>query len=464
MPDDPSALAPDDPPHPGRDSLCSHIVVGNPNEPIPLYAGQVQITQSGRSYTVEAIISLRWLPTPAVKFETTKVPTGSSPQLDELSMRLADGTTIPQCFISGIHNAMGPEGFQPTLSGLINERVVRPADGPVSHVMFLLPNFEQPLGHVVHYPDRSVRAVRLTLRGGGWLITLDAADDHKYVESHLKANSGFGVTQVGRLEKEDGDLFSAVEAEKALVALAWYVSFAAGRWTGPCLSAGFDAGGGQVWEAWDYSRTAPFRRRVSWLDYVHRDLFEEPFSGFMKLWTDDTWQEVIRVALHWYIEANTQAGSIEGSIVLTQTAFELLAAAVLTDHNGWISQDGSDRLAAADRIRLLFLWAGILTGIPDELGDLVRLARSYEDFMLNKIPDAAAAMATIRNTITHPTRKNREKFGKHSDEARVDAWTLGLRNLELCLLRLFGHRGQYADRITRKYQGEVEPVPWNPSA
>jgi hypothetical protein len=80
--------------------------------------------------------------------------------------------------------------------------------------------------------------------------------------------------------------------------------------------------------------------------------------------------------------------------------------------------------------------------------------------MVNKIPDAAAAMTTIRNTITHPTRKNREKFGKHSHEARYDAWTLGLRNLELCFLRLFEHRGTYADRISRKSQGEVQSVPW----
>jgi hypothetical protein len=56
----------------------------------------------------------------------------------------------------------------------------------------------------------------------------------------------------------------------------------------------------------------------------------------MNVWLDDTWEEVIRVAIHWYIEANAQAGSVEGSIVQTQTAFELLASAVLTDHNDLI--------------------------------------------------------------------------------------------------------------------------------
>jgi hypothetical protein len=184
---------------------------------------------------------------------------------------------------------------------------------------------------------------------------LDATDDQKDVEQHLKTNSGFGITQVGRLEKEDESSFSAEDAQAALVALAWYISFATGQWTGPCLVTGFEANGKLVWDVWNYSRTVPFRDRVSWLDRVQGDQFEESFPGFMKLWLDDTWEEVIRVAIHWYIEANAQAGSVEGSIVLTQTAFELLASAVLTDHNGCLSQEGYDKIAAADRIRLLFL-------------------------------------------------------------------------------------------------------------
>lgn len=381
-------------------------------------------------------------------------------------MLLDDGTEIPHCLLTEINFSVNESGCNSSFSGIINRGVVRPCEGVVNYVMFLLPNFSQPMGAGVRYPGGGFRPVRLVLKGGGWIITLDAADEQSEVEKYLKANSGYGIMQVGRLEKEDQSPFTAEEAKAALRALAWYVSFAAGRWTGPCLPTGFDAGGKPVWEVWDCNRTVPFQHRVSWLDHNHCDQFEEPFPGFMKLWFDDTWEEVIRLAIHWYIEANEQAGSIEGSIVLTQTAFELLASAVLADHNGRLSQKGHDKITAAERIRLLFSWAGIPTGIPDELGDLVKLAKSYQDFMVNKTPDAAAAMTTIRNTITHPTRKNREKFGKHSYEARGDAWTLGLRNLELCLLKLFEHQGTYADRTTRKrqttrkWQGEVEPVPW----
>jgi hypothetical protein len=176
----------------------------------------------------------------------------------------------------------------------------------------------------------------------------------------------------------------------------------------------------------------------------------------LKLWLDEAWEEVVRVAIHWYVEANAQAGSIEGSIVLTQTAFELLASAVLVEDHGCLSTDGYDKLAAADRIRLLFRWAGIPITIPASPRLAALSAVAAED----NWPDTAIAMTKIRNTITHPTKKNRDKFGRHPSAARIQVWLLGLWNLELCLLRLFEYRGTYANRITQAYAGEVENVPW----
>ena len=401
------------------EAFRSHVAHGQPDEAIPIYKGPITFTQSGKSYQTDATISLRWLPSPAIHLEVPKVPDGTFPQIGEFSLQLDDGTDVPSGFVAGTSMSMTEGTFFAGFAGIINSRIIRPAARPVNYVKFLLPNFDQPLGRGVRYPDGSFSATRLILKGAGWIITLDASDDQASVKKYLKANSGFGITQIGRLEKEDQSSFSVEDAQLTLRALAWYVSFAAGRWTGPCLPTGFDTSDKTVWQVWEYSRAVPFRRRISWVDQVHLDQFEEPFAGFMELWLDDTWEEVIRLAIHWYVEANAQAGSIEGFIVLTQTAFELLASAILVDRKGWLSQEGLDKLAAADRIRLLFLWAGIATGIPSELDDLVKLAKSYEDFMVNKIPDASAAMTVIRNTITHPTRKNREKFGKHSDEGRV---------------------------------------------
>jgi hypothetical protein len=437
------------------DALRSFIPIGLVNEPISLYSGQIDFTQNGKTFRANGCIYLDWLPSPRIRFDVPRLPDDVFPAIDtDLSFRLNDGTEIKEARLTSAKDSFGLEGHHSSLSGLVAERVTRPFDGPVRYAMFLLPNLGRLFGRPLNYPDGSSRASRIVLQASGWTITLDAVDNSKEIEESLENGSGFGITNVGRLERDDGKLFTADEALTLLVALAWYTSFAAGGWTGPCLLTGSDAVDKQVWQVWDHSRTAPFRKRTSWLERQLHDQFEAPFPGFLKLWLEDDWEEVVRVAIHWYVESNAQAGSIEGSIILTQTAFELLASAVLVEHHGWLSTDGYEKLAAADRIRLLFLWAGIPVTIPARLVNLVRQGKA------ENWPDTATAMTMIRNTISHPTKKNREKFGKHLGSARTEAWVVGLWNLELCLLRLFGYRSTYANRITQKWAGEVELVPW----
>jgi hypothetical protein len=437
-------------------ALRPAIAPGQANEPILLYEGPVDVSQNDKTFRSDASVSLIWLPSPRVRFEIPAAPQEYYFQLGDLSLRLDDGTAISNCLVSGSSFSNGPEGCRASIRGVIGEEVVRPGDGDVSYTLFLIPNLDAPSGRPIYYPH-CCWAARLLLIGCGWKITLDAADNQEAVRNSLKSNSGFGVTQVGRLEREDGKPFTTEQAKSVSSALAWYLSFACGRWTGPCLATGFAADGTRLWQTWDISRVVPYRDRLSWMDPRNLDHLEAPFPGFLKLWLDDNWQEVIRLAIHWYIEANAQAGSIEGSIILTQTAFELLSSAVLVENYGLLSRGGYDKLAAAERIRQLFVWADIPIAIPPEAQDLTRLAGS------NNWPDTSTAMTKIRNTITHPTRKNREEFGKHTNEGRLDAWSLGLWNLELCLLRLFEYRGTYGNRLKNRWAGDVEQVPWTGS-
>lgn len=435
-------------------ALRPSVPIGKPNELIPLYSGPMDFTQKGNTFRADGHVFFAWLPSPAIRFEVPVLPEDVHPELDELSFRLDDGTLVDRALVTGSNHSMVMGKYSISLSGIVGQRVIRPCDTPAQRVLFLLPNFEDLHGHAICYPDGSKRASRLTLRGGGWIVTLDLVNDQKSVTKFLASQSGFGVTHIGQLEREDGNTLNAEESLTILDTLSWYLSFAAGRWTGPCLRTGVDESGKQIWQAWDYARTVPFRRRLSWLDHNHGEQLEAPFSGFTKLWLDKEWEEVVRVAIHWFVEANAQAGSIEGSIVLTQTAFELLSSAVLVEHQRWLSTDGYEKLSAADRIRLLFLWARIPVAIPAALTELTSQSKA------DNWPDTATAMTMIRNAITHPTKKNRERFGKQLGGARSEAWTLGLWNLELCLLRLFDYRGTYGNRVTQKYVGEVELVPW----
>ena len=105
-------------------------------------------------------------------------------------------------------------------------------------------------------------------------------------------------------------------------------------------------------------------------------------------------------------------------------------------------------------MRLLFRWVGLPVAVPAGLADLARVAKA------DNCPDGPAVMARIRNTITHPTRKNREQYDRHPDAARVEAWELGLWALELCILRLCDYTGTYSNRLAHRYAWEQDLVPW----
>ena len=192
----------------------------------------------------------------------------------------------------------------------------------------------------------------------------------------------------------------------------------------------------------------------TWLDTNHREHLIDSFPGYLQRWIDQDWNEVTELATHWYIEANSQAGSVEGSLVLTQAAFEMLASAIVVEENGWVSVDAFEKLPAADRIRLLFVWAGVPLAIPASQTELIALAKA------RNWVDSPQALTEIRNPLTHPTPKNRERFRNYPPVARSEAWNLALWFLEMCLLRMCGYNGNYGCRLSMRYAGNVDPVPW----
>ncbi len=447
-----------------EEAISSHLPIGEPGTPIVLYEGQLECTQNDQTFSADGRVIFKWTPKPLLRFHIPEVPANTKISGGGLSIRLDDGTKIDHGSVTRRNFSTREGVYKESISGIFHSWVLRREDLPVRYVLFLLPNFLNLCGKFIKYPDGSNKPARLTLCAEGWRIILDGVQNRNEVEDFLKDKSGFAVTHVGRLEKIDQSEFSAQDCFKILNALSWYISFAAGNWTGPCLPAGFNADGQKQWQAWTYSRMAPFQNNDSWLDPTYNAQFEglfsfeAPFPGFLKLKLDEDWEEVIRLAIHWYVEANTQAGSIQGSIVLTQTAFELLASVVLVENLKLLSANQYENLAnAANRTRELFrLWAKIPLEIPSQLKELTELAESEKW----DVPDTAMAMTKIRNNITHSEKKNRDKARKYQ-VANADVWKLGLWNLELCLLRLFEYQGMYSNRLLpHRFAGDVELVPW----
>lgn len=434
-------------------ALSSPIAFGDPSTPIELYNGLMTVTQNGTSFQAKGKMWYEWLPSPSVRFELPDYPQGIDLNAASvtLTLELPEGTKITYAHVTEMR-FLGNKNF---VAGVVGERVVHAKDAPASYALFLLPNLESVRASVViDYPKGTISASRNVLRGGGWIVTIDEVEKQRDVLKMLNQASGFAVTHIGRIERDDGKPFTAEEAWGVCDALGWYITFCCGRWTGPCLPHGFNASGNLLWAIWDSCRMTPYKQRPTWMDRQASEHFERPFAGYMVKWLDKFWKDVVTTAIHWHVEANASAGSIEGSIVLTQTAFELLSSVILVENYKWLSQDGHDKLAAADRMRLLFLWCGMPTDVPTSLTNLLKLAKAFN------WNDSPTAMTEIRNTITHPTRKNREKYDKHSSKARAEVWFLGLWYLELCLLKLFDYNGTYGNRLVDRIAGQVTPVPW----
>jgi hypothetical protein len=439
-PDCPAALQPDYP-------------VPVVNEPVPLYMA-LMLEQGSNRVCADGSVLLQWFPSPRISFTLNDAdPRMYFNESDRRILHLGDGRFFPDVHINLLRaSGAGPFSTAGEIQGPLPQ-----SSGPAfGYLRFLIPNFPDVFGTPIQYPSGSSCAGRFQLRACNWLVTIDQIDHSQEAFREACSQVGFFITHVGQLEKEDHSPFTEEEALNCLQGLGWFLSFAAGRWTAPVLACGNGPDGSLVKELWNVPRLAPWRNVMSWMDDRYADHLTELWPGFMRRWADPDWNEVLELAIHWYVEANAQAGSVDGSIILIQAAFEMMASAVVVVQNQWVSTGAFENgLPAADRIRLLFVWAGIPFEIPPSLTDLKTLARG------RNWGDVSQALTEIRNPLTHPTPKNRDRFRNYPMGARVDAWTLGLWLLELCLLRLCDYNGTYGCRLAPRYAGEVQPVPWS---
>lgn len=105
-------------------------------------------------------------------------------------------------------------------------------------------------------------------------------------------------------------------------------------------------------------------------------------------------------------------------------------------------------LSAADKLRLLASALAIPPEIPSQFSALHgRRGHGWEDAM--------DAITGIRNNIVHPGEETKLPGG-----STCEVWKLSLWYLDLVLLRLCGHEGEYSNRLQCGSKGELQSVPW----
>jgi hypothetical protein len=97
---------------------------------------------------------------------------------------------------------------------------------------------------------------------------------------------------------------------------------------------------------------------------------------------------------------------------------------LLVDDWQLISAQGFEKLDAADRLRLLLKTLRISFEVPVEYPEL-------KAFVTGEFSDT---LALIRNSLVHPTLKNRNKLSSLSAAGKRQAWLLATRIFELAIL------------------------------
>lgn len=429
-----------------------------PNEEIVLASGEdVEILSDGTTNKSEADASLSFLPTPRLAFKLT-IPADRGDLVARISgsnntIHFPSRALKTKVLVSKLHTA---ELFHITLLPTSEPVAFGDTNAQnIQKVIFHLPNFHNFLSTTKciveeEAKNSSRRLGAVAMEGEDWLITLTAMPCTNDNEEKLKKIGGYVITHVGKIERKNKEVFSVNQVEDMLLALNCFLSFARGFKTFPLLPVGFDAQGKQVWGQWGAGSIHQWQSVPSWFDLLHGELIAELFPGFLRRWHDRVWKEPLGDAIYWYLMGNTRAGGIDGATILIQAALELLAWVYTVEDRVLISKGGFKKLWASDKLRLLLRSLDIPCEIPDHLTELNAAAKSHN------WKDGPHALTELRNVIIHPDRKNK----KQSFMVGYEGWNLGLWYVELTLLKLFGHKGTYRNRLTQKWVGEVSNVPW----
>lgn len=324
-------------------------------------------------------------------------------------------------------------------------------------VIFHVLNFPEFLGKsdvIISEKNRSERRGQIILKYDGWQIKITAVRNLRSLFKSLKSEGGYVITHVGEIERLNKRSFSKDECEEILLVLHYFLSFAAGYFTGPILPIGFNENNERIWEEWYTGlKTRYDSEGLSWFDIMHGEVLEEVFPGFLNQWQNKIWNEPVKTAIYWYLRSNMMEGGTDGAIILAQSALELLAYTFCVEDEKIWTYEVFKNKSATEKIRELLSSLDIPIDIPPSLINLFAIGKNFNNW------SGPQAFTEVRNFIVHPGQK-RKRLAGH-DLPLAEVWKLGLWYIELVLLHLFRHSGVYAERLKNgRWVGDVSPVPW----
>lgn len=420
-----------------------------PNEPVTLHEGPIAV-QGGMTGTGRLV--LHWQPSTGLRLDG-EMDSMNAPQPGaRLNVEIAGSTA--EVLFSSMRIEVGSAGHFARVSGSVS-RFTKGTPTQLKDIGFQVVNFNDFFSPGVYAtPTFGFPPQVAELQHGGWRIRLTAVPEFKEIFKSVGETGGYAFTHLGSVGRADGSLFSAQDADAVLDALRRFLSFARGAASSLPVRWGTAGDGSIVWEQWGGQPVDPWKGRDTWFDEHHGNLLSELFDAFAQTKADVDLGPPFSLALHWYQNSNIRAGGMEGAIILGLTALDLLGAMVVVDRAAVMSDSKYDKLVAKDKLARLLDVLKVPNAIPAKLTNLSAFA------VANNWPTSSEALAEARHGYVHSNKKRRQVVLSAPNLATFEAWQLSLWYQELALLYLLGHHGEYRNRLTAEWLGQVERVPW----
>lgn len=438
------------------ESIAPTVPMKEPNIDLPVYEGMLNLKAGDLDLEVMGKITFSWNPRPQAVL-SARIPYEKKNWGIERYEVYIDGVLFGNCLI-----------ISKTLTNFADELPIYAIfTGPcvlgdrsigVSEVRFSVPNMDKIRGSntytLTDNNGLSQNANRLEFSAGVYKITIDWRQDYEEMRDNLSWKGGYMVLYGGRIARSDGKPLTLEEVRNDLYSVGRFLSFLNGKRTTPIFLHGVHEGE-VLWR--DYTefnvqRETPAR---SWSPKMFNPQIGQLLTNFFEYNKDKDDDYALDVAIHWYTEANTGAGYLEGSTIMAQSALELLYNWILIEKMQLIKGKDAENISAANKIRLLLSQMKIDYMAP---ASFVFLNGFIED--TPEIADAPEATVYVRNAIVHAQLEKRKKLQSIPLPARQQALELTLWYIEMALLFVLGYNAGYVDRRNAQIGNMLSTVPW----
>lgn len=438
------------------------VNMSDANEQIKIYEGEFILKNDLIEIKIVGNVAFVWFPNSGANFYGRAIvnPDELIKIFNELNsfILLIDGFEVGQGFITKTNfNNSHKDIF--IIGTLAQQVILGDRSISVKKIQFSVPNLIEFHGLPVKKitgNEFGVSMNRLRLENDHYVITIDKCRDYKKREDLLKEKGGFIILYAGELTSKKGSL-SHADTKEVFHCLATYLSFLNGRRTSALFIKGIHDDQ-IVWSDYTNYFVDTYKAVHSWPQRNSIIGLNELWKKFNSFWQDTDDKNFLTSVIHWYVEANGHAGFSEGSIILAQTALELIYNWWIIEQKGMILGKDIENISASNKIRLILSQLNIDFKTPIGFTHL----QAFQDSMGNKA-DAPEAIVYIRNAIVHSQEEKRKKLSQINYRAKFEALQLYIWYIEMALLCILKYDNKYYNRCSNETYAikAEEVVPWS---